>query len=181
MGRVVIRERNDADLAACTALFRRTHATDGYPRYDLPDMAGYIASSDIQTDAWVATLDDEIVGHVALHVAEDDECSQIAARASDLPMDRLTVLGRLAVSPDARGLGIATQLIASCIERAAERDQLCTLDVLQESPDPIALYERLGWTRVGATTITLPGDYVGVPDPEIQLNLFVYNAPSSQI
>lgn len=144
-----------------------THTEDGYPRYR-HDWAQFLASPS-ETAAWVAELDGEIVGHVAVHQSGDEPTFPLARQATGRPPERLGVLARLMISPRARRRGLARGLIETATAYADEHDLRLVLDVLQETGDAIQLYERLGWRRLGE--LILPLD--GWPD----LQLWVYLSP----
>ncbi|NRS15320.1 GNAT family N-acetyltransferase [Brevibacillus sp. HB1.2] len=90
----------------------------------------------------VAVLDSEIVGSVQLFVS-----SEAAYAKPELGIDS-PIIRFLAVSPKARGHGIAAQLIAESIHRmerlGATTLHLHTTDMMASA---IKLYERLGFTR----------------------------------
>ena len=57
---------------------------------------------------------------------------------------------RLAVLPDERRRGIARALIAEGLERLVREDvQVCFLEVRLDNEPAVALYERLGFARIG--------------------------------
>ncbi len=68
------------------------------------------------------------------------------------PLDQLMVES-IAVSPDARGLGVGTKLMNACEELArSESYPTISLDVIGENVGAIKLYERLGYTIVRTTS-----------------------------
>jgi len=83
-------------------------------------------------DAWVAELDDQVVGSVFLMKADDPHVAKL----------RL-----LYVDPAARGLGIGSRLVQMCIERARELGyntlELWTNDVLVSARK---IYQAAGFT-----------------------------------
>ena len=62
---VVVRERAPADIPAAAAALVEVHRTDGYPVEGVADPTRWITATD-QIRAWVAELDNQIVGHVAI-------------------------------------------------------------------------------------------------------------------
>ncbi|SEQ64025.1 GNAT family N-acetyltransferase [Microlunatus flavus] len=176
---MLIRPRTPADDDACVALMRRTHERDGYPRY-WPAKPARFLRAPRETDAWVATLDDEagagrVVGQVALHDAAGEPVVELARAATGLAPEGLAVLARLLVDPDARGLGVGRALVRTAVARAHATGRRPVLDVLEETPGPIGLYESEGWERLGRTTLDLrPFGYGDVPP----LRLWVYLGPA---
>lgn len=171
---MLIRARTPADDDACVALMRRTHEQDGYPRYWPAKPAGFLRAAR-ETDAWVALLDDRVVGQVALHDAAGEPVVELAQRATGLEPEGLAVLARLLVDPDVRGRGVARALVQTAVARAHATGRRPVLDVLEETPAPIGLYESEGWRRLGRTTLDLrPFGYGDVPP----LRLWVYLGPA---
>ena len=174
---MLIRTKVPADDDACVAIMRRTHAVDGYPIY-WPDQPAKFLRAKGETDAWVAvdgdTPDGPVVGQVALHRAEGEPVLALAQEATGLPSDRLAVLARLLVHPDARGRGVGRALVRTAAARAEATRRRAVLDVLQSTTGPAALYASEGWTRLGPTTLDL--GHLGHGDvPPLQL--WVYLAP----
>ena len=83
-------------------------------------------------DAWIAEMDDQIIGSVFLMKTDDPEAAKL----------RL-----LYVEPAARGLGVGSRLVRLCIERARELDyrklMLWTNDVLVSARK---IYQAAGFT-----------------------------------
>lgn len=166
---MIIRPRTSADVPGCVALMDLTHAEDGYPRYH-HDWSVFLASPS-KAAAWVAERDGEIVGHVAVHRSGDEPTFPLAQQATGRPPERLAVLARLMISPRARRQGLARRLIETATAYAAQHDLRLVLDVLQETGDAIALYEGLGWRRLGELILPLD-DW-----PELQLWVYLSPAP----
>lgn len=171
---MLIRTKVAADDDACVAVMERTHAVDGYPRY-WPERPARFLRAKGETDAWVAELDGRVVGQVALHRAEGEPVVALAQEATGLPVDRLTVLARLLVHPDARGRGVARTLVRTATARAYTTGRRPVLDVLQSTTGPARLYESEGWTRLGPTSLDLRQRGLGDVPP---LELWVYLAPA---
>ncbi|WP_433801666.1 N-acetyltransferase family protein [Actinomycetospora sp. CA-084318] len=137
----LVRPRTAADLPACVEALRRTHAVDRYPMvWPAAPVAWLMPPT--QLAAWVATADDDVVGHVLL-------AGLAGGRAA---------ISRLLVVPRAQGRGVAGALIAAAESRAGQLLRRLELDVVEESAAAIRLYERLGWTLVerGPADFTWP-------------------------
>jgi len=153
---VLIRPREDGDIAACVELLREVHELDGYPRYLPGDIEAFL----IQPDAyacWVAELDGAVAGHVALAPTTSLAAMKIASDALGRPADELGVVARLFVSGRARGTGAGRRLLGTAAADATARGLWPVLDVTTDAAAAIALYERCGWTRVGTATIVFRG------------------------
>ncbi|MBV9664339.1 MAG: GNAT family N-acetyltransferase [Actinobacteria bacterium] len=121
----------------------RLRAVEGYPPesadyYDTPRLAG-----------WVAVLDGELVGHVALHERSADPVMELAERVTELPLERIGVLARLFVAIECRRHGLARRLIDITVGESHRLDRRPILDVNILFEPAIALYESCGWERVG--------------------------------
>ncbi|MGW2154971.1 GNAT family N-acetyltransferase [Nonomuraea sp. NPDC001699] len=125
-----VRLRTPADLDACAAALRLVHNADRYP-VDWPaDPLGWLTPQGLLS-AWVAVTEDQVLGHVGL--AGTPEGPEVT---------------RLFVAPAARGRGLAP-LLLDTVRKAADGPVL--LEVSDEGRAAVALYERLGWRRVGST------------------------------
>ncbi|MGW4897639.1 GNAT family N-acetyltransferase [Kitasatospora sp. NPDC004240] len=165
-----VRPRTDHDLDACVRVLAAVHERDGYPVSWPESAAGWLAPASL-TAAWVAESAGRVAGHVALFAAAPDDLAPrlLAARTGTAPAGT-AVLGRLFVSPDTRGEGLGAVLAAHAAGHARERDLRPVLDVVATDTAAIALYERLGWERLGAE------DQVWGPGRTV--TLFGYAAPS---
>jgi GNAT superfamily N-acetyltransferase len=178
---VLIRARTDADVDACVEVMRRTHEVDGYPRY-WPAKPDRFLQAKQETDAFVAVTreggppgeGERVVGQVALHDAAGEPVEALACAATGLDPGGLAVLARLLVDPDVRGRGVGRALVRQAVARAHETGRRPVLDVLRETPGPIALYESEGWERLGPTTLDLAALGYGDVPP---LRLWVYLGP----
>jgi GNAT superfamily N-acetyltransferase len=152
---VLIRARRDADLNACADLVREVHSRDRYPRFLPADIARFLNPPD-QFGCWIADLNGEVAGHVALVARGLPATMEIAASALGRPADELAVVARLFVSPRARGRGAGRLLLNAATAEARSRGLHPVLDVDIELPAAIALYESAGWTRAGQLTVRWP-------------------------
>jgi GNAT superfamily N-acetyltransferase len=133
-----ISERRIRDLEGCAALLAQVHVTQRYPIRWPDDPRAWLTPPDV-AGAWVATRDDEVIGHVCLV-------------RKDLVLPELT-LERLFVSPDVAGSGVGRALINHASDWAAERRSRLTLNVAENCAKAITLYGRLGWRLTGRTPI----------------------------
>ncbi len=153
---MIVRPRTPEDLDACVAVARAVHERDGYPPY-LPD--GDFTRLLVNDDAlavWVATADAEIVGHVALHRHSTPAAMTLATDALGCDESELAVVARLLVAPERRRQGIARQLLDTAVAHGRASGRIPILDVWTGLPDAIAMYDRLGWRRLGPVAFTPP-------------------------
>jgi ribosomal protein S18 acetylase RimI-like enzyme len=91
----------------------------------------------------VAVEDGRILGSASLELGEriDDEDPPLAADEAHIRM--------LGVHPDARGRGVASELMEACFERArrAGRSRM-TLHTTMRMPIARGMYERMGFERL---------------------------------
>jgi GNAT superfamily N-acetyltransferase len=149
---VLIRPREDRDLAACAELVRDVHAADRYPRYLPEDIRRFLVQEDAYR-AWVADLDGQVVGHVALTPRGLEQSLKVASDALNMPPGQLAVVARLFVAPKARGQGAGRQLLDAATAEARARGLQPVLDVDKDLTAAIALYESRGWVRAGSVTV----------------------------
>jgi hypothetical protein len=97
-GRLIVRDRQDEELAACEQLAQATHLNDRYPVY-LGNSARSFLSHPNALCAWVAELDNTVIGHVALHPATSKAVMTLACDRLKVTADRIGVISRLLVSP----------------------------------------------------------------------------------
>ena len=147
---VVVRERALADIPAAAAALVEVHRTDGYPVEGVADPTRWITATD-QIRAWVAELDNQIVGHVAISTPQPEDAAARLWAAHPDRTGQIAVLGRLFVLPTARGHAIGRRLVEAA-QTAAHTDGLrLVLDVMTKDAAAISLYEHLGWNRIGTT------------------------------
>ena len=91
--------------------------------------------------------------------------------APDLDVAGAARLGSLWVAPDARGSGIARALVEAVVHWArAEGFHELLLDVADDNPGAVALYERLGFAPTGKTTsFPLPRAHLSKHQRRLQL------------
>ena len=131
-----IRTRADDDAAALVAILAETHERDGYPVRRVNVRREWLWQDDF-VGAWVADDDGDVVGHVAL--ADGFAGPGVPEGAFGI--------SRLFVAPRANGRGVGAALLD--VARAAAGGRPLGLEVTDTSTAARALYERLGWRRVG--------------------------------
>ncbi len=151
---MLIRPRVAADLEDCERLAQVVHDVDGYPPY-LPDgdLGRFILSSDALA-AWVAELDDEIVGHVVLNPRSSETVMARASEMTRLEATSLAVVARLLVSPKARRKGVGRSLVMTAADAATNIGRCPILDVATRFAAAIALYAASGWICAGEVRVT---------------------------
>jgi GNAT superfamily N-acetyltransferase len=146
---VRVKERRAADLAVLAAVLPRVHEADGYPMW-WPVEPGHWLARKTDSGAWVAQVDQRLVGHVGLHAVKRDRCrpawTSVAGRA---PEDLVEVV-RLFIAPEFRRQGIARRLLDSAVEYARARGKWPVLDVVADDrPAAEDLYRVAGWRFAG--------------------------------
>jgi GNAT superfamily N-acetyltransferase len=169
---VRLRGRGDSDLRRCAALLRSTHESDRYPLHMPDDPASFFVVRDAM-GAWVALVDDEIVGHVLLRAASTPTVMAVASGETGLAEDRLAVVGRLLVGRSARRRGVGRALLGRAARESWALGRQPVLDVVTDQTAAIALYEREGWRKAAQVRVTFStGEsvdeivFIGPPDSD---------------
>jgi GNAT superfamily N-acetyltransferase len=149
---VLVRPRTEDDFDECVRIGGVVWRRDGYPAYLGTDMRTFLVTSD-SLAAWVAEDDGRVIGHVALHRQTIPAVLDMAGRALARPVDRLGVVARLLVDPDARQRGAGKLLLEAATAEAWARGLWPVLDVCSRFGPAIALYERCGWVRAGSVDL----------------------------
>ena len=168
-GHLIVRYRQDEDLEACEQLAQATHLHDRYPAY-LGDSARAFLSHPDALGAWVAELDNTVIGHIALHPATSKAVMTLACEHLKVTADQIAVISRLLISPRQRGRGAGRRLLTTAVTEAQARRLQPVLDVDVNLTAAIALYERAGWQRIGETDVDLP-DGTSLHEAVYALNL----------
>jgi GNAT superfamily N-acetyltransferase len=150
---VDVRIRTESDLAGCVRIAEQVRLLDGYPRYLPTDLGRFIASPEAFA-AWVAEEQSGIVGHVALHRSTSDAVLALAGETLNQPRDRLGVIARLLVAPEARRRGVGRLLLETATQECLRRGLWPILDVVTQHSEAIMLYEQAGWIRAGQVAAT---------------------------
>ena len=143
---VIIRPRRNDDLPALVRVMRAVHDADAYPTIWPEDALTFVATTH-PLGAWVAELQGQPVGQVLLcAVGSGGGWSEVYGEATA----GLAEIKRLFVSPSARGLRLAQQLMQAALAEAARRQLRPVLQTLDENHAAIRFYERGGWQRAGS-------------------------------
>lgn len=145
---IEIRAFTDGDLSGVVAALARVHATDGYPVEGVERPETWISSPSVEK-AWVAVMQDMVVGHVALMSAESEDANRLWRESSPGDEKEVKALARLFVLREARSRRIGERLVKAVMGFASERGIRLVLDVMLKDAAAIRLYERLGWSRIG--------------------------------
>jgi GNAT superfamily N-acetyltransferase len=169
---MTVRARIDADLDQCVAVAQAVHQLDHYPLYLPTDLRTFLDSPDAH-GAWVAEVDDKVVGHVALHRRTTAAAMDLASETVRQPVDQLGIVARLLVAPSSRRQGGGQALLDVASRAAVGRGLWPVLDVVTSLPDAVRLYEKCGWTRAGEVTVDLGdaltiNEYVYIGSPPIR-------------
>src|SRR6478752_7613065 len=101
-GAFVLRERTDDDLDACAHLVASVRSLDGYPPY-LPDNDFMrLLTQPKPLVAFVATVGDTVVGHVALHPYTGAATEVLASDCLGVEPAQLGIVARLFSAVDRR-------------------------------------------------------------------------------
>jgi GNAT superfamily N-acetyltransferase len=159
---VVVRPRTDDDLDRCVELAELVHTLDTYPVFLPTDLRAFLAT-DGAYGAWVAEQSGAIVGHAALHPRTGEPVLALASAALRQPVDRLGVVARLLVAPEARRSGVGRALLEVAANDALVRGLWPILDVAISLVGAVRLYESCGWIRAGQVTVRL-GDSLSIDE-----------------
>lgn len=144
---VAIRPRTAADLDDCAGVLRLVHAHSGYPVQGCDNAKAFLTGGPIE-QAWIAEQDSQIVGHVAVSKATEDDVS-VALWRKQHPDSPVALMERLFVHPEKLGGGIATRLIQTASSWSRDAGCRLVLFALVKDQAAMRLYERLDWTRFG--------------------------------
>jgi len=142
---VTPRPRRSSDLPACVAALRAVHDTDGYPLRWPADPEAWLSPPE-PIGAWVAEDAEQLVGHVLLaRVPARDPLVPLLS----WPVGEVAEVKRLFVVPAARRRRVGATLLDTASAGARALGLVPVLEVLARDVAAIALYERLGWRRLG--------------------------------
>ena len=141
-------------MSQCVAVAERVHQSDGYPPFIRGSFLSFLESPRAEA-AWVAEVDEIIVGHVAVHQTTGIRAMDVASSISGVAKERLRVVARLLVDPCYRGQGIGSNLLRTATDYILTSGFQPMLDVGAAFSPAIRLYESNGWGRVGEVRVQL--------------------------
>ena len=146
---LVVRLRQDADIAELGRVLVRVHDHDGYPVEGVADPESWLTPSR-EVSAWAALLDDRPIGQISLtRAAADDDAALLWQRATGGDINRLVIPVRLFVDPPHRRLGAGAQLMLAAHSYATGHNLAMAFDVMLKDQAAIQLYEAAGSKRLG--------------------------------
>lgn len=151
---VSIRRRTDADVEACISALRVLYESENYPQGANRDL-NYFLTNEKNQQAWVAEVNDEIVGHVSTSRIAHDPAMDLWKSLHPNDADSISLLSRLFVLPEYRKLGAGVKLMDAAVESNKKESNHLLLGVMANREAAIRLYDRLGWIRYGTTTYSL--------------------------
>jgi GNAT superfamily N-acetyltransferase len=148
-------------MPACVQALAVVHEASGYPANWPGDPAHWLAPSGT-LHAWVATGAVPISGHVVLRQPSFRTASPAAAEVS-----------RLFVVPAARRQGIASALLSTTMQWAADNELDLVLEVAHELSAARTLYERAGFALIA----TKAADWTAPDGHPVLLHQFAWSRP----
>jgi GNAT superfamily N-acetyltransferase len=153
---VSVRPRLGQDLEALVEVAARVREVDGYPAYlSDNDFHGFLTRP-AALAPWVAEVDGEVVGHVALSPESHPEAMAIVRKAGIT--GEIGVVGRLLVDPAVRRQGLGAHLLEKARDAAVRQSRVPVLDVVVSAAPAISLYRESGWEELGRCKFEVPGD-----------------------
>lgn len=148
---LVIRERQDRDLPALAELLGRQQPQTRYPFvWPFPRPIEEFLKRPTELRAWVAELDEEIVGHVAVESVDDDAIGRSWAAAHGVGLAELRCVSVFFSDINRAGQGIGSRLLATATD-FAQLEGYPVLDVVAAHETPVNLYLRRGWQIIETT------------------------------
>lgn len=150
MPNLLTRPRCDVDIPPLIDILVRQQAETQYPFRWPPDRGPeHFLRRPGEIEAWVAELDGNVVGHVAIQSVADDELGQMWAAGHGAPIEKLRCISVLYADLRLFRRGIGSALLARATQRALADGGAPVLDVVSEHLNAVSLYLSRGWQEVG--------------------------------
>ncbi|GAB3753626.1 hypothetical protein GCM10027599_15080 [Yimella radicis] len=147
---VIIRPRLESDLPQLVEQLRTQQPVSEYPlRWPLPFPPEQFIVRDTELVAFVAQIDDRVVGHVSVTRVSDNPDGAFWSRGTGRPIEALGCLSVLFVGPEAAGLGVGGRLMDTAVAEIRARGLTPVLDVTQSRSSATAVYRHRGWRFLG--------------------------------
>ncbi len=147
--RILVRERLDSDIAEASKGLIRVHARDGYPVEGVSQPDAWLTPCGM-INSWIAIRSGIFIGHVAISRPAGEQAVSLWIEQSGESADKIAVLARLFVVPEARNMAAGESLMGAAADYARLRGIRLVLDVLAKDEAAIRLYTRLGWRNIGS-------------------------------
>lgn len=142
-----MRERRAGDLPGLVALLGEQQPTSMYPfRWPLPFPAEEFLVRATEERAWVAEVDGELAGHVAVTVPAGEMADAFARACPGRALAEVSVLFN---GTAFRGTGVGGRLLDTAVAAIRASGRTPALDVLPAHSTAEAVYRRRGWVEVG--------------------------------
>lgn len=170
---LVIRERQDNDLPALTALIARQQAQTQYPyTWPFPRPIEQFLKRPTELHSWVAQLGAQVVGHIAITSVDDDELGRSWAAAHNARLDELRCVSVFFTDLRIAGHGAGSRLLQQATE-CALAEGYPVLDVVAAHEGPTNLYLHRGWQIIETTQAPWH------PEIELPIHLMILPRPNS--
>lgn len=166
----VIRPRRESDLKPLAVILCDVYAQTGYPvgLAGIEDAVQFIRirNEKASVENYVV-VDDEVAGHMSIVTSLTSYPiteTTVYNRPSDVPGEKMPWIIRdgnyefdclclrtFFVDPGKRGRGYGKKPMLHAISKAKSIEKRLVLDVIKKDVAAIALYEKLGWLRIGET------------------------------
>ena len=164
-----VRHRRADDIAACVEILEGTAVADGYP-LNRRDVRDSFVVRKRELGAWVAEIDNRVVGHVSIQWPDDWLTYQVVRDVTGLTADEVSILSALFVSVEYRGRAVGRGLIDHAVQASRAMGRHPALDVGKTLTSAVAVYEAARWRRIGEIAFAI-GD--------VPVESWVYLAPDS--
>ncbi|MGX7680248.1 GNAT family N-acetyltransferase [Jatrophihabitans sp. DSM 45814] len=135
---IVVRKRTAQDVPTCVDILRQVHGADGYPLTWPSNPAAWLTPTG-QIAAWIAVQAGVVTGHIALVRGAPRGDAKAFAEAE---------IARLFVSPAARGVGAAAELVDVATQFAHSQGLTTWLEVAEDSLAAVSFYQGRGWRLI---------------------------------
>lgn len=159
---IAVRPRRSEDLPVLGRVLTEQQPRTAYPlRWPLPIPIEDFLVRPGEERAWVAELDGEVVGHVAVYALDDPMAAAFAAAAfaAAAVTEEIAELAVLFVGTTAIGTGVGGLLHDTAVAWIRSTGRLPVLDVAPAHDRALALYRRRGWREVGEASPPFLADY----------------------